>query len=184
LNHEKHRISRVTTRSGDGGESGLADGSRHPKDAPVFAALGDLDELNAALGVLRTHALGDLDGPLDTVQQRLFDLGAELAVPGLTRLREEHVMALEQQQAQLNDTLPPLKEFVLPGGHPAAAWAHMTRTIARRAERRLVTLHHAQPQNEASLAYLNRLSDFLFVLARALNRRHAHPETLWRNDHG
>lgn len=184
MSNDKHRISRVTTRSGDGGESGLADGSRHPKDAPVFAALGDLDELNAALGVLRTHALGDLDGPLDTVQQRLFDLGAELAVPGLTRLRDEHVSELEHQQALLNDALPPLKEFVLPGGHPAAAWAHMTRTIARRAERRLVTLHQVQPQNSASLAYLNRLSDFLFVLARALNQQHAHPETLWRNDHG
>lgn len=182
---DKHRISRVTTGTGDGGESGLADGSRHPKHAPVFAAMGDLDELNAALGVLRSHPLpADLDARLDDVQQRLFDLGAELAVPGLVRLSPDDTTALEQHVNMLNDELPPLKEFVLPGGTPAAAWCHMTRTIARRAERHLVQLHHSTPQNPASIAYLNRLSDLLFVLARALNLRHGHPETLWRNSHG
>lgn len=185
MSTDKHRISRVTTRTGDGGESGLADGSRHRKDAPVFAAMGDLDELNAALGVLRSHALpADLDAPLDEVQQRLFDLGAELAVPGMLRLTDGDPETLEHHVNALNDELPPLKEFVLPGGTPAAAWCHMTRTIARRAERQLVHLHHTVPQNPASIAYLNRLSDLLFVLARALNLRHGHPETLWRNPHG
>lgn len=176
------RINRVITRTGDGGDSGLADGSRQPKSAPVFEALGDLDELNAGLGVLRSHALGsDTDAGLDRIQQRLFDLGAELAVPGLLRLDAEDVLGIEQWCQAINKQLPSLQEFILPGGTPSAAWCHMMRTVARRAERHLVALHRISAQNPHSLAYVNRLSDLLFVLARQLNRQAGHPETLWRN---
>jgi cob(I)alamin adenosyltransferase len=177
---DKHRISRVITRTGDAGETGLADGSRWRKDAPVIVALGELDELNAMIGVLRSQ-LGTDDYPLlDDIQQRLFDLGAELAVPGSARLTEQDVDVLEAAAEQWNAALPPLREFVLPGGHPAAAYCHWCRTVARRAERALVSAHHGSAHNPHSLRWLNRLSDVLFVLARALNRQHSSAEPQWR----
>ena len=179
---DKHRISRVTTATGDAGETGLADGSRLSKDAPAVVVMGELDELNAALGVLRSHKPdAQTDALLHQLQQTLFDLGAELALPGVARLTADHVAHLSEAVERLNGTLPPLKEFVLPGGTPIAAWCHYVRTVARRCERHLVACHRQQPQNPHSLAYINRLSDLLFVLARALNHQAAHPETLWSN---
>lgn len=178
----KTRVNRVTTRSGDGGESGLADGSRFAKHHPLFVAMGELDELSAAIGVLRTHELpADVQALLAELQQRLFDLGAELALPGEIRIRAAAVSQLETRITGLNETLPPLTEFVLPGGTAAAAWVHYVRTLARRAERALVQVHQEQPRNAHSLAFLNRLSDYFFVLARWLNIRANHPETLWDN---
>lgn len=182
---DKHRISRVVTRTGDKGESGLADGSRLSKSAPVMSTMGTLDELSAALGELLVR-LTDQEDDLVTlvldIQHRLFDLGAELALPGHQALTENHVDVLEVAVKNLNDSLPPLKDFILPGGSPAAAWCHYTRAVARRAERTLVEVHQEQTQNAASLMYLNRLSDLLFVIARELNRRAEQPETLWQAD--
>lgn len=176
---EKNRISRVVTRSGDGGQTGLADGSRWPKHAPVIVALGELDELNAMIGILRSRLMVDQFPLLDTIQQRLFDLGAELAVPGAVRLQDEDIAVLEEAVTQLNEQLPPLREFVLPGGHPDAAFCHLCRTVARRAERALVAASQQQPHNPASLRWLNRLSDFLFIFARELNRLNDAAEPQW-----
>lgn len=181
---EKHRISRVTTRSGDSGTTGLADGSRLSKADRRILAMGDLDELNSALGVLRSRALPDaLDKILDRVQHALFDMGAELAIPGHTVIQASHVLYLEQQQDELNATLPALKEFLLPGGHADAAWCHYCRTLARRVERQCVALHDAQTGAlpAESLRYINRLSDLLFVMARSLNQHHGVSEPLWNN---
>ena len=176
------RIDRVTTRGGDGGETSLADGTRLPKNAARIAAIGAVDEANAALGLLRLHtaAMADLDAMLGRIQNDLFDLGADLASPeraknepggGKTRLRltPAQVARLEGEIAALNVGLAPLKSFVLPGGTAAAAHAHLARTIARRAERDVVHLAAAEPLNPALVAYLNRLSDLLFVVSRRLN---------------
>ncbi|MFN3714005.1 MAG: cob(I)yrinic acid a,c-diamide adenosyltransferase [Alcanivoracaceae bacterium] len=178
--NDKNRISRVITRTGDQGETGLADGSRWPKDAPVIVALGELDELNAMIGVLRSQPGADDYPLLDEIQQRLFDLGAELAVPGTSRLNEADVLALEAAVSEWNASLAPLREFVLPGGHSAAAWCHLCRTVARRAERALVAAQHQQALNPLSLQWLNRLSDLLFVLARHINYRQGTAEPQWR----
>ena len=177
---DKTRINRVITRSGDQGETGLADGSRLAKDAPVIEALGELDELNACIGVLRGRQPSAEPALLESIQQRLFDIGAELAMPGTEKLMDDDVEALEQAAARLLQALPPLREFVLPGGNDAGAWCHYCRTVARRAERRLVSTRHVGTVNPASLRYLNRLSDLLFVLARHLNRTADTAETLWQ----
>ena len=180
---EKTRINRVITRTGDKGDTGLADGSRVSKAHPRIHALGELDELNSALGVLRARSLdADLDKALDGIQQRLFDIGGELAVPGRAVIDDHDLVEVESQADMINAELPPLKEFVLPGGHPDAAWCHHCRTVARRVERALVTLHDADEDavNPVSQALVNRLSDLLFVMARLINLRHEHPETLWQ----
>ena len=179
----KARISRVSTRSGDGGEAGLADGSRAPKDAPRFAALGDVDELNAQIGLLRA-ALGEDDALtplLADLQQRLFDVGGALSLPGTVRFDADAVTELDAALTQWNATLPELANFVLPAGDEATARAHVARTVCRRAERTLVTLARAEPGVDDAnlLAWLNRASDLLFVLARVLARRSA-GEVLWQ----
>ncbi|ASK34828.1 cob(I)yrinic acid a,c-diamide adenosyltransferase [Alloalcanivorax mobilis] len=179
---EKTRINRVITRSGDQGETGLADGSRVAKFHPRIEALGDLDELNGVLGVLRARALdADLDALLERLQHLLFDLGGELAVPGSEALTETDLVEVESQADTLNAELEPLEEFVLPGGHPDAAWCHHCRTVARRAERRLVQLsqHDDQAVNPVSRAVLNRVSDLLFVMARVINLRTETDEPQW-----
>lgn len=169
------RIDRVTTRGGDGGETSLGDGTRLAKDAPRVAAIGDVDEANAAIGALRLHTAGQAgyDATLARIQNELFDLGADLCVPGEAgerlRLPEAPITRLEDDTALLNATLPPLRSFVLPGGTPGAAHAHLARTVARRAERSVVALARAEALNPNIIRYLNRLSDYLFVLARALN---------------
>lgn len=166
-----NRLTRIYTRTGDAGKTGLADGSRVAKDAPRIEAMGDIDELNSTIGVLLAEPLPDaLRDCLAGVQNDLFDLGGELSVPGHPILAAPHVARLEQALDGLNAALPPLKDFILPGGTRASALAHVARTVCRRAERRLVTLCKAEAVSELAVPYLNRLSDLLFVASRALNR--------------
>ena len=167
------RIDRVVTKGGDGGQTSLGDGTRVPKDALRVEAYGTVDEANAAIGVLRLHATPAADAMLARIQNDLFDVGSDLCVPGEAgaRLRVTGAPAarLEAEVAVMTSALPPLTSFILPGGTPAAAYAHVARTVVRRAERRVVSLSQAEPVNPAVLRLLNRLSDHLFVLGRVLN---------------
>lgn len=175
-----HRLSRIVTRTGDGGDTGLGDGSRVPKDSARIEALGAVDELNSQLGLLVTEvAENDVRDCLLRIQNDLFDLGGELSIPGYELLTEDQLLALETWVEEFNAALPPLKEFILPGGSRAAAQAHVARTVCRRAERTLVHLRSNAAQPELGVRYLNRLSDLLFVLARALNRRGGQPDVQW-----
>ncbi len=176
------RLTRITTRRGDKGRTGLANGSRVDKDSPRIQALGDLDELNAALGLLAVESGEALEESLTAVQQRLFDLGGEIALPGAVTLNTGHITELEAQIQALNADLPPLQEFVLPGGSRAAAQAHLTRAVCRRAERSLWGLSRGEKVNSESLKYLNRLSDLLFVMARHLARQASDEETTWNRE--
>jgi cob(I)alamin adenosyltransferase len=176
-----HRLSKITTRTGDAGETGLADGSRVPKDSLRVAALGDVDELNSALGVLLAEELPtEIRTALTGIQHDLFDLGGELAIPGHAMVTDAQVEQLEAFVAQFNAGLAPLKEFILPGGTRAAALAHLARTVCRRAERALVTLARAEAQPAAGRIYLNRLSDLLFILGRVLNRAGGGTDVQWQ----
>lgn len=180
---------RIYTRTGDAGETGLFDGSRVPKDTLRVEAYGTLDELNSLLGVIRADGLpADADAFLRRVQSELFDLGAELATPEpdksartarVPRTRARQVEALERAIDGFMAEAPPLRTFVLPGGNRAAALVHLARTVARRAERRVVTLSRAETLNPELVRYLNRLSDSLFALARALNHRAGEAEDPW-----
>jgi cob(I)alamin adenosyltransferase len=174
------RIDRVITRGGDKGETSLGDGTRLPKDAVRVEAYGTVDEANAAIGLLRLHADPDTDAMLARIQNDLFDIGADLCVPGEAgdrlRLTDAPSLRLEAEVAAMNAALPPLTSFVLPGGTPAATHAHLARTIVRRAERRVISLDHMETVNPAVIRYLNRLSDHLFVLGRHLNKG---ADTLW-----
>lgn len=176
-----NRLSKIITRTGDAGTTGLGDGSRVAKDSARIEAIGAVDELNSAVGLLA--ALPDLPPEVSRLllrlQHDLFDLGGELAVPGYTALTDAHVGALETAVETFNAQLPPLKEFILPGGSEAAARCHLARTIARRAERRCWTLANAENKRGLALIYLNRLSDLLFVLARTLARADGSREVLW-----
>ena len=176
------RIDRVVTRGGDKGQTSLGDGTRIAKDALRVEAYGAVDEANAIIGVLRLHTTGDADAMLARVQNDLFDVGADLCVPGemgdRLRLTDVPSLRLEAEVAAMNATLPPLKSFVLPGGTPAAAQAHVARTVVRRAERRVVALAAAETVNPEVVRYLNRLSDHLFVLSRHLNAQ-AGGDVLW-----
>jgi cob(I)alamin adenosyltransferase len=190
-------ISRVYTRSGDGGQTSLADGSRVDKDSPRIRAYGDLDELSSVLALVRAelqreparpeHApfLDTLDRQLERIQQELFNLGAELASPEVTPegsqhlLGETHVNTLERDMDALNEKLEPLKSFVLPGGGPVGAAAHLARTVCRRAERQLVMLAREESIRPEARRYLNRLSDYLFVVARAAAHELGYTEVLW-----
>ena len=174
-------LSRIYTKSGDQGETGLGDGARVPKDSARVAAFGDVDELNATLGLLSAYCPDTPEKELlRTIQNDLFDLGADLCVPepaeGL-RIAESQYLRLEQAIDRLNEHLEPLRSFILPGGTPAAAWLHLARTVCRRAERNLVTLMRGEKVNGHALIYLNRLSDFLFVLGRVANA--ATGDVLW-----
>ena len=174
------RLSIISTRTGDDGTTGLGDGSRLPKTAPLIHALGDVDELNSHIGVLRSMALPeDVDSLLSDIQHDLFDMGAELCIPGHQVIGSAHVERLDQAIRHYNEPLGILKEFILPGGSPAAAQAHVLRCVARRAERSVVAVpSEALPQDGPRL-YLNRLSDLLFVLARILNRHAGRSDVLW-----
>jgi cob(I)alamin adenosyltransferase len=170
------KLDRIYTRGGDGGETSLADGTRVSKDTPRIAAQGDIDEANAALGLARLHVKGgDLDPYLGRVQNDMFDLGADISMPGSEpaadrlRITDAHVLRLEREIDALKPTLPPLRSFVLRGGTPAAAHLHFACTVVRRAERALVALGAAEAINPRIVAYLNRVSDLLFVLARKAN---------------
>ncbi|MBZ8139344.1 ATP:cob(I)alamin adenosyltransferase [Rubrivivax gelatinosus] len=182
-----HRLTQIATRTGDDGSTALADGRRVPKDDARVQAMGEVDELNSSLGVLLAEPLpADVRTLLVEVQHRLFDLGGELAMPGPALLEPETVAALDTALAAHNAALPPLQEFILPAGCRAAALAHVSRTVARRAERSLVTLAALEPVNAAPRQYLNRLSDLLFVLARVLNRAaldgHGGDDVYWRSE--
>ena len=175
-----NRLSKIVTRTGDDGTTGLADGSRRPKHHARIEAIGVVDELNSFVGLLRVENLdAETDALLAAVQNDLFDLGGELAIPGRTALTEEHVKGLEAAVERLNADLPPLKEFILPGGSRAAALAHVCRTVSRRAERRIIALGQEEPLSEAMRQYLNRLSDLFFVLSRALNRAAGREDVYW-----
>ena len=176
-----HRLSKIYTRTGDDGTTGLGDGTRVPKDGVRVEAYGTVDELNSALGVALTKNLpADVRGALTTVQHELFDLGGELCIPGREAIHEEQVVRLERTLDSLNAKLAPLKEFVLPGGGEPAALLHFARTICRRAERATVRLAREETVNPVALKYLNRLSDLLFVAARYANAAANVPEILWR----
>jgi cob(I)alamin adenosyltransferase len=175
------RLTKIYTRTGDGGETGLADGSRVPKHAPRIAAMGDVDELNSALGLLLAERLPKaLRVALEGVQHDLFDLGGELSMPGHAIISDAHILRLEFLLEALNARLPPLKDFILPGGSRAAAAAHLARAVCRRAERCVVMLAQREPVAPELQRYLNRLSDLLFVLARSLNRAADRPDVLWQ----
>jgi cob(I)alamin adenosyltransferase len=175
-----HRLTQIATRTGDDGTTGLGDGSRTAKDSLRIAALGEVDELNATLGVLLCEPLPDeVRSALLDLQHDLFDLGGELCIPGFETLVEAQVARLDALLAQLNATLPRLREFILPGGSRAAALAHVCRTVCRRAERTVVALGAAEPVRPLCRQYLNRLSDLLFVLARVLNRHAGGSDVLW-----
>ena len=183
------RLSKITTRTGDAGETGLGDGRRVSKDSPRVHALGDVDELNSALGlVLAEEVPSELRAALSQVQQELFDLGGELSIPGHALLKRAQVEALEQAIERWNGGLPPLKEFILPGGTRAAAAAHLARTVCRRAERSVVALAEKEKAGaqvtELARHYLNRLSDLLFIAGRLLNRHAGRTDVQWRHEKG
>ena len=176
-----HRLTRIYTRTGDRGTTGLADGSRIAKDAPRIEAIGAVDELNSVIGMLLAEKLPrELRECLAGVQHDLFDLGGELSVPGHALMTEAHVTRLEALLDRFNAEVPPLRDFVLPGGSRAAVCAHVARAVCRRAERRVVTLAGRESAPPLAVRYLNRLSDLLFVLARVLNRRARRGDVLWQ----
>ena len=177
-----NRLSRIYTRTGDDGTTGLADGSRLAKDSQRVASMGDLDELNANLGVVLAHPLPDaVRETLIDAQHTLFDIGAELAMPSSNVLGDARVEVLEAALDALNADLPPLKEFILPGGGPGPCATHVARAVCRRAERGLVALAVHEPVNEVSRRYVNRLSDYLFVAARVLARADS-GEVYWKHE--
>jgi len=177
-----HRLSKITTRTGDRGETGLGDGSRVRKSSPRVRALGDVDELNSAIGLLAAEQPpADVAEALTEIQHDLFDLGGELSIPGHSMLGDAQIERLEARIEAWNGELEPLKEFILPGGTRAAAAAHLARTICRRAERSLVEVNEKEQVSEAALRYLNRLSDLLFIAGRRLNRAAGRGDVQWRH---
>jgi cob(I)alamin adenosyltransferase len=176
-----HRLSRIYTRTGDAGTTGLGDGSRTGKDSQRIEAIGEVDEVNSVLGLLLTEDLPSaVRAALTDIQHDLFDLGGELCIPGHSAVTEQQVARLETLLDGFNAELPPLKEFILPGGSRAASIAHVARTVCRRAERRVVALGHEETVSDGVRKYLNRLSDLLFVMARVLNRAGGGADVLWQ----
>ena len=181
------RITRVYTRTGDDGTTGLGGGQRVPKDAPRIEAYGTVDELNSVLGVALAVGVNDtVAAALRTIQNDLFHLGSDLCIleedkakRPVPRIEERHVVALEQLMDRLSEELPPLENFVLPGGCPGAAHLHVARTVCRRAERLLVALARTEAIGPWTVKYVNRLSDALFVMARHENKRRGVPDVLW-----
>ena len=178
-----HRLSKIYTRTGDNGTTGLADGSRIDKDDPRVEAYGTVDELNSLIGLILSNELpDDISAMLVSIQHTLFNLGASMSYPDSPDTSESQVNELEQWLDKLNSDLSPLKEFILPGGAVAAAHCHVARTVCRRAERRVITLGKTTSIPENSVKYLNRLSDLLFVMARYINAANNHHEPLWQPD--
>ncbi len=175
-----NRLSKIYTRTGDDGSTGLGDGARVSKDSARVTAYGTVDETNSAIGVVLACQLPDtVREALVGVQHQLFDLGGELCIPGHSAIDDADIKRLETILDRFNDDLPALKDFILPGGGMAAAQCHLARTICRRAEREVVTLSHHDSVRPQAIRYLNRLSDLLFVLARVLSRHDGHGEVLW-----
>ncbi|MCW0465155.1 MULTISPECIES: cob(I)yrinic acid a,c-diamide adenosyltransferase [Xanthomonas] len=178
-----NRLSKIYTRTGDDGSTGLGDGNRVGKDSARVAAYGTVDEANSAIGVILACPLAeDVRQLLTAIQHQLFDLGGELCIPGHAAIHAADIDALERHLDRYNDTLPPLQDFILPAGGEAAARCHLARTIVRRAERETVALSRQDAVRPEAVRYLNRLSDLLFVLARVLARADGHGEVLWRHD--
>lgn len=176
-----HRLSKIVTRTGDGGTTGLGDGSRTTKDSLRIHAIGEVDELNSSLGVLLCEDLPPaVRSALLDIQHDLFDLGGELCLPGMAVMQDKQVERLEMLTEEFNRELPMLKEFILPGGTRPAAVAHLCRTICRRAERAMAALHHAETLSDPARRYINRLSDCLFVLGRHLNKVGGCGDVLWQ----
>ena len=176
-----NRLSKIYTRTGDDGSTGLADGNRIAKNARRVEAMGTADELNCHIGVLVEHLKDEAEiaTAMGRIQHHLFDLGGEFAIPGSNVINEQHIQWLEETLDRFNANLPPLKNFILPGGTPAAAQCHLARAVCRRAERVVVALGQEDSINPDSRHYLNRLSDLLFVVARVLARRNGGEEVLW-----
>ena len=178
-----NRLSKIYTRTGDDGTTGLGDGSRVAKDSARVAAYGTIDEANCAIGLVLASAVPEsVRTLLTTVQHQLFDLGGELCIPGHAAVFDADIQRLEQHLDAYNEPLPPLKDFILPGGGEAAARCHLARTIVRRAERETVTLSRIEAVRPEAIRYLNRHSDLLFVLARVLARASGEGETLWNHE--
>ncbi len=178
------RLNKIVTRGGDAGETSLGDGSRRPKSDRRVSLLGDVDELNSWIGVVRAHEpLAATEAVLECVQHDLFDLGGALCFPGATLLSEAHVARLDEAAEALNEGLPPLKEFILPGGGRTLAWLHVARTVCRRVERNAAAFFDSGEETEDATrfaaAYLNRLSDYLFIAARAQARSSGAQEVYW-----
>jgi cob(I)alamin adenosyltransferase len=178
-----NRLSKIATRTGDKGTTGLGDGSRTGKDSVRIHAIGEVDELNSHIGLLLCEPMPDeLREELVSIQHDLFDLGGELCIPGYQMLKEEHVERLDALLEKYNATLPALTEFILPAGSRAASLAHVCRTVCRRAERSIVTLGNQETIHDHPRQYVNRLSDLMFVLSRVLNRFAGGSDVLWRHD--
>ena len=178
-----NRLSKIYTRTGDDGSTGLGDGSRAPKESPRVEAYGTVDEANSAIGLLLAAAMpDDVRELLTAVQHQLFDLGGELCIPGHAAIHDADIERLEARLDHYNDALPPLKEFILPGGGEAAARCHVARTVVRRAERCAVALARVEEVRPQPVRYLNRLSDLLFVLCRVLAREGGHGEVIWQHE--
>ena len=179
-----NRLSKIYTRTGDDGSTGLGDGTRTAKNSLRVEAYGTVDEANSLIGlVLSGDDLPDgIRQSLVAVQHDLFELGGELCIPGHAAVEDSFVERLEADLDRLNAGLPPLKDFVLPGGNQAAATCHVARTVVRRAERRVIALHASESVRPAAIRYLNRLSDLLFVIARTLARRNGQYEIIWDRD--
>ena len=178
-----NRLSRIYTRTGDDGTTGLGDGSRVAKDSARVEAYGTLDEANSAIGlILAGEVPDDVRAVLVAVQHQLFDLGGELCIPGHAAIHAADIDRLEQHLDTFNEALPALKEFILPGGGEAGARCHVARTVVRRAERQAVALSRLETVRPEAMRYLNRLSDLLFVLSRVLARASGHGEVLWNHD--
>jgi cob(I)alamin adenosyltransferase len=185
-----NRLSKISTKTGDKGETGLGDGSRISKTSTRIAVIGEVDELNSWVGVLSAELDTQDENQiiLSQIQHDLFDLGGELCVPGYKALSENMLTELENKLVEINEALPPLKDFILPGGNKAASFCHMARSVGRRAERSIVALADEEKDGDNSISplavqYLNRLSDFFFVLARSLARKDDGQEVLWKSRH-
>lgn len=183
-----YRLTKISTCTGDQGTTALADGTRLSKDELRIHALGEIDELNCSIGMLLSMELPDflaefLTLSLSRIQNDLFELGSELALPGHVSLTDARVFEMEKTLESLNADLPPLREFILPGGSPAAAVCHFARAVTRRAERSIVTLARNEAVHPIAVRYLNRLSDLLFVMARAINHGAGHSEISWQHGH-
>jgi len=178
-----HRLSKIYTRTGDQGTTGMADGSRVAKDSPRMHAIGEVDELNSTLGlVINKCQSAEIRENLLTIQHDLFNLGGQLAMPDYEKITSERIDWLETTLDQMNESLPPLKEFILPGGAEDAAFCHLARAICRRLERSMVSLNHAENISSELSAYVNRLSDWLFVACRQLNHAQGQNEIYWQSE--
>jgi len=186
-----NRLSKIITRTGDQGTTGLANNTRVSKTDQRIVAMGDIDELNSHIGLLKsfivafsshTHIQSQSESQLSFIQHRLFDLGGELSLPGYVFIQEQHIQQLETAVNEMNQQLAPLKEFILPAGHITASQCHIARTVCRRAERSCVALNQQETINSHSLIFMNRLSDWLFTFARILNKENGTSEVFWQKE--